>query len=103
MMCFHPYSDLSLPIMEVPDIERVITTWMEEYTHLSKTHSWVQIFENKGTMMGCSNKHPHCQIWACDWLPNEPRKKDRNQLEYYQKKGKGILLVPIPAFDLMVS
>lgn len=92
VMCFHPYSDLSLPLMEVSDIENVIRTWIEEFTALSQTHQWVQIFENKGKMMGCSNMHPHCQIWACDFLPNEARKKDKNQLEYFKRKGKVMLM-----------
>lgn len=52
----------------------------------------MQIFENKGTMMGCSNHHPHCQIWACSFLPNEPRIKDIHQREYLEKHGRPMLM-----------
>lgn len=92
VMCFHPYSDLSLPLMKVEEIQKVISTWIEEYTELSRTYPWVQIFENKGKMMGCSNPHPHCQIWGCKFLPNEPYKEDKNQHEYMLKKGRPMLL-----------
>lgn len=52
---------------------------------------WVQIFENKGSVMGCSNPHPHCQIWACSFLPNEPAAKDKHLRAYYQKYGHAML------------
>lgn len=52
----------------------------------------MQIFENKGTMMGCSNHHPHCQIWACSFLPNEPCIKDINQREYLEKYKRPMLM-----------
>lgn len=50
---------------------------------LGKRWTWVQIFENRGALMGCSNAHPHCQIWASSYLPNEPRIKDQNLKKYY--------------------
>ena len=59
---------------------------------LGQTYDWVQIFENKGALMGCSNPHPHCQIWASSFMPNEPRIKDIHQLEYYHKHGRPLLL-----------
>ncbi len=92
VMCFHPYSDLSLPLMQVSDIENVVACWIAQFTELSQQHTWVQIFENKGKMMGCSNMHPHCQIWACDFLPNEARKEEKNQVEYFNKKGRAMLM-----------
>ena len=92
VMCFHPKSNVSLPLMTVPEIVTVIDAWIDEYRTLSAKYSWVQIFENKGAMMGCSNPHPHCQIWASDFLPNEARIKDHNQLEYYKKHGRPLLL-----------
>lgn len=52
---------------------------------LGKKWTWVQIFENRGALMGCSNAHPHCQIWASSFLPNEPRIKDKHQKEYYEQ------------------
>lgn len=54
-------------------------------------YTWVQIFENKGASMGCSNPHPHCQIWACSFLPNEPKTKDIHLKEYYKKNGRALL------------
>eukprot|EP00111_Clytia_hemisphaerica_P023093 TCONS_00067936-protein len=92
VMCFHPYSDLSLPLMSTVEIQAVITEWINQYTELSKTYQWVQIFENKGKMMGCSNPHPHCQIWGCNFLPNEAIKQQENQLKYYNEKQSSLLL-----------
>jgi len=59
---------------------------------LGRDYDWVQIFENKGAAMGCSNPHPHCQIWASSFMPNEPRVKDVHQLEYFQRNGTPLLL-----------
>ena len=42
--------------------------------------------------MGCSNPHPHCQIWASSFMPNEPRIKDVYQREYYEAHGRPLLL-----------
>lgn len=58
---------------------------------LGKKWTWVQIFENRGALMGCSNAHPHCQIWASSFLPNEPRMKDMNLREYYQRNKSQLL------------
>lgn len=66
--------------------------WIEEALELGKIYDWVQIFENKGAIMGCSNPHPHCQIWASSFIPNEPRTKDIKQLEYFQNHGKPLLM-----------
>lgn len=54
-------------------------------------YTWVQIFENKGAAMGCSNPHPHCQIWACSFFPSDPFNKDRKLREYYEKHGTNLL------------
>ena len=62
VMCFHPHSDLTLPLMEETEILRVITAWTEQLQELGERFKWVQIFENKGNVMGCSNPHPHCQV-----------------------------------------
>ena len=58
---------------------------------LGKKWTWVQIFENRGALMGCSNPHPHCQIWASSYLPNEPRIKDKNLKAYYNKHESPML------------
>lgn len=54
-------------------------------------YTWVQIFENKGAAMGCSNPHPHCQIWACSFMPTEPATKEKHLREYYAKHGRAML------------
>lgn len=65
---------------------------MEETAELGRKYEWVQIFENKGAIMGCSNPHPHCQIWASSFMPNEPQVKDINQRNYYEKHGRPLLM-----------
>ncbi|KAL7642288.1 UNVERIFIED_CONTAM: hypothetical protein RMT77_006849 [Armadillidium vulgare] len=92
VMCFHPWSDLTLPLMTVPEILEVINRWIQELTELGQKYTWVQVFENKGAIMGCSNPHPHCQIWASSFLPNEPSIKDIKQKEYYAKYGRPMLI-----------
>ncbi|TWW66570.1 Galactose-1-phosphate uridylyltransferase [Takifugu flavidus] len=62
VMCFHPWSDVTLPLMKNQEVVEVIDKWAELVEELGSTYRWVQIFENKGAMMGCSNPHPHCQV-----------------------------------------
>ena len=57
--------------MSVEEIRSVVDTWIQEMTILGAKYKWVQIFENKGAAMGCSKPHPHCQIWASSFMPNE--------------------------------
>ncbi|XP_051785786.1 galactose-1-phosphate uridylyltransferase [Erpetoichthys calabaricus] len=92
VMCFHPWSDITLPLMQISEIKNVIEKWMELIWELGEKYPWVQIFENKGSMMGCSNPHPHCQVWASNFLPNEPSLADRCQRDYYKKNGIPMLL-----------
>jgi UDPglucose--hexose-1-phosphate uridylyltransferase len=92
VMCFSPRHDLTLPEMEPSDIRKVVDAWAEQVTELAQSYRWVQVFENKGAVMGCSNPHPHGQIWAGDFLPNELSKEDRNQREYFQQSGVPLLL-----------
>jgi UDPglucose--hexose-1-phosphate uridylyltransferase len=92
VICFSPHHDLSLPQMSIPDIRLVINTWVEQQKELETTYRWVQIFENKGATMGCSNPHPHGQIWALDEIPNEPLKEDRCQREYFRKAQRPLLI-----------
>ena len=73
VVCFHPDHSLTVARMSRPDIRRVIDTWTDQYLELG-SFRWinsVQIFENRGEMMGASNPHPHCQIWANETVPNE--------------------------------
>ncbi len=92
VLCFSPRHDLTLPEMEVEEIAGVIDVWADQVTELSKSYRWVQIFENKGDIMGCSNPHPHGQIWAGSFLPNEAVKEARCQYEYYTQHGTQLLL-----------
>jgi len=59
---------------------------------LGKKWTWVQIFENRGALMGCSNAHPHCQIWSSSFLPNEIRIKDGYLKDYYTRNKKPLLI-----------
>ncbi|WP_088322796.1 UDP-glucose--hexose-1-phosphate uridylyltransferase [Polaribacter tangerinus] len=93
VICFSPDHSKSLADMEAIAIEKVIQTWQKEYDLLGSNNNinYVQIFENKGAVMGCSNPHPHGQIWSQSTLPNEVYKKDENQFSYYIKNNKSLL------------
>ncbi len=92
VLCFSPRHDLTLPEMEITDIQQVVEAWCQQLAELGANYRWVQIFENKGAIMGCSNPHPHGQIWAGDQLPNEPTKEEKHQREYYLETGCPLLL-----------
>lgn len=92
VMCFSPRHDLTLPEMDPADIRRVVDVWADQVTELGADYRWVQVFENKGIMLGASNPHPHGQIWACDFLPNEMAAEDHHQRLYYQQHGSSLLL-----------
>ncbi|KAK9882389.1 hypothetical protein WA026_020912 [Henosepilachna vigintioctopunctata] len=91
VMCYHPHSDLHYANMELSDIDLVIKEWIKLYNEIGKEFLWVQIMENRGDVMGCSNPHPHCQIWASDYFPNEPRIKHGKLKEYYEKYKRPLL------------
>ena len=92
VICFSPRHDLTLAEMEPADIRRVIDVWAEQVEDLGQTYRWVQVFENKGAIMGCSNPHPHGQVWAGDALPNEPTKEDVHQRTYFESRGRPLLI-----------
>jgi UDPglucose--hexose-1-phosphate uridylyltransferase len=92
VICFSPRHDWTLPEMPVEAIRGVIDVWAAQTEELGRKYQWVQIFENKGDVMGCSNPHPHGQIWAGDFIPNEPAKEDRRQLEHWKQHGAPLLL-----------
>jgi UDPglucose--hexose-1-phosphate uridylyltransferase len=91
VICFSPRHDLTLPEMEKSDIKAVVDVWSAQLDELGKKYQWVQIFENKGDVMGCSNPHPHGQIWASDFVPNEPAKEDLQQTTYFRETGRNLL------------
>ncbi len=94
VICFSPRHDLTLARMAVKDIERVVETWGEQYRELGALDgiNAVQIFENRGEMMGASNPHPHCQVWATGTLPNEMSKELVTQAAYWRERGSPLLL-----------
>ena len=91
VICFSPRHDLTLPEMPLAGIREVVDVWANQTEELGRQYRWVQVFENKGDVMGCSNPHPHGQIWAGDFVPNEPAKEDRQQLAYQREHGSGLL------------
>ncbi len=94
VVCFSPNHSLTIPDMEVDDIEKVVDLWQKEYLELGNKDfiNHVQIFENKGAIMGCSNPHPHGQIWAQSSVPQEVAKKAAQQLYHWAKTGRSLLL-----------
>jgi UDPglucose--hexose-1-phosphate uridylyltransferase len=92
VVCFSPRHDLTLPELSLPDIRRIIAVWAEQVSELGAQYQWVQVFENKGAMMGCSNLHPHGQIWGQNLLPNEPNKENSQQWAYHTQNKTPLLL-----------
>jgi UDPglucose--hexose-1-phosphate uridylyltransferase len=92
VICFSPRHDLTLARMAPAEIRAVIETWAEQTAELGRKWRWVQIFENKGDVMGCSNPHPHGQVWASDSLPEQIVKEDRGQRRYYSEHGSPLLV-----------
>jgi UDPglucose--hexose-1-phosphate uridylyltransferase len=93
VICFSPRHDLSLPDMTLPAIRRVVDLWTDEFMRLGSRPDigHVQIFENKGQMMGCSNPHPHGQIWAQASLPQEPARELAAMREHFGRHGRTLL------------
>lgn len=92
VICFSPRHDLTLPEMEVEDILKIVNVWANQIVELGAKYRWVQIFENKGAVMGCSNPHPHGQIWAGNFIPRLVTPELVTQKNYLAKKGKPLLL-----------
>jgi UDPglucose--hexose-1-phosphate uridylyltransferase len=93
VVCFHPDHSLTLARMKPADIRTVIDTWVDQYRELGAQPDirYVQIFENRGAMMGASNPHPHCQIWATEHIPDEPMAETVSQREYREMHGSCLL------------
>lgn len=92
VICFSPDHGKTLPEMPVAEIAAVVDNWAAQEAELSANHAYVQVFENKGAMMGCSSPHPHGQIWATDYVPAEPAREDATQAEFYDKHQNAMLL-----------
>lgn len=93
VICFSPRHDLTLAEMKVDEIIKVVNVLADEYRTLGNVNNinYVQIFENKGELMGCSNSHPHGQIWAQQSIPVEPRKETTQMKKYLSENGKCLL------------
>jgi UDPglucose--hexose-1-phosphate uridylyltransferase len=93
VMCFSERHDLTLALMTEAEIKKVLEVWVQQYRELGSI-PWVnhvQVFENRGAMMGASNPHPHCQIWANSTLPNQAQKEWQSQAEYREQHGSCLL------------
>jgi UDPglucose--hexose-1-phosphate uridylyltransferase len=93
VLCFHPDHSLTLARMTQLEIRRVVDAWTAEYQQLAALDwiEYVQIFENRGAMMGASNPHPHGQIWSTDFVPDEPAAETKAQQEYLGRTGTCLL------------
>ena len=93
VVCFSPRHDLTLAEMDVDSLARVVAVWTEQYTELGNEPfiNYVQIFENRGAMMGASNPHPHGQIWATEHLPLNLQREQDAQHDYFAANGRSLL------------
>lgn len=93
VICFSENHNLTLPEMEQDDIKKVVDVWQKQYEELGNLEyiNHVQIFENKGSVMGCSNPHPHGQIWAQSSIPSTVLRTQGNLTAYFEKNGTSLL------------
>ncbi len=94
VICFSPRHDLTLALMDVVDIRQVVDVWAEQIVEVGSKDdiAYVQIFENRGAMMGASNPHPHGQLWGTHRVPVEPAKEDATQRAYFERTGQPLLV-----------
>ena len=102
--CFSPRHDLGLGRMDTSAIQDVIRMWMQQVLELSSIEflNYVQIFENRGAMMGASSPHPHCQIWGTETIPNEPT-KEQASLQSYGRRHRSCLLCDYSEYEVRTS
>lgn len=92
VICFSPDHSKTLPELSQAQIRSIIDVWADQSAELGKRFAHVQLFENKGAMMGCSNPHPHGQVWATEHWPSEIVAEDRHQREYRDARRSPMLL-----------
>ncbi len=94
VICFHPRHDQTLGQLTTAEVQAVVDVWMDTQAELEQDAriGYVQIFENKGESMGCSNPHPHCQVWATRHIPTEPERENAQQGTYF-KRTQSVLLM----------
>jgi UDPglucose--hexose-1-phosphate uridylyltransferase len=91
VICFSPNHSLTLPQLSKEQVRSVIDCWAAQSSELGTQYTWVQLFENKGAAMGCSNPHPHGQLWASSHVPDEPAIEDERQRAYFAETGHSLL------------
>jgi len=94
VICFSPRHDLTLALMDKKDIATVVDIWTSQFEELRRVDfiNHIQIFENRGAIMGCSNPHPHGQIWANETIPMYPSRENERQKNYFDKNGSPLLI-----------
>lgn len=92
VICFSPQHNLTLSKMTTAEIGVVVELWKQQLAELNEQYEWVQIFETRGAISGSSNPHPHGQIWASNFLPNEAIREIDSQAEYAERRGSSMLL-----------
>ncbi|GAC12817.1 UDP-glucose--hexose-1-phosphate uridylyltransferase [Aliiglaciecola lipolytica] len=91
VICFSEDHSKTLPELSLSELEAVVNTWQQQTLELGQEYQWVQVFENKGAIMGCSNPHPHGQVWAQAHLPTLAMRKRENFAAYFEKYGNSLL------------
>ena len=92
VICYSPDHALTLAEMPARDIESVVDAWIDVVAELGAEYPWVQVFENKGEAMGCSQPHPHGQAWASSFVPDAVARKDERLHRYHDEHGRNLLL-----------
>jgi UDPglucose--hexose-1-phosphate uridylyltransferase len=92
VLCFSPDHSRTLPELDAVALRAVVQAWMEQSADMGRRHHWVQVFENKGAAMGCSNPHPHGQLWGLDRLPDEAENEDLHQRAFLDEHGEPLLV-----------
>ncbi|MFT5194811.1 MAG: UDPglucose--hexose-1-phosphate uridylyltransferase [Candidatus Promineifilaceae bacterium] len=92
VICFSPRHDLTPAEMSPAELRQVVDLWHDQIADLGQDYTWVQLFENRGAMMGSSNPHPHGQVWALSTLPEEAYTENLRQKEYFETHGRPMLV-----------
>ena len=92
VICFSPDHGATLPELPVERVCSVVDNWCDQSAELGGRYPYVQVFENKGAAMGCSNPHPHGQLWATSYVPDQPATEDEMQHEWFTAHATSMLL-----------
>lgn len=103
VVCFSPRHDRSIAVMDAASVRAIVDEWCRQFAELAQRWTYVQIFENKGAAMGCSNPHPHGQIWACDVVPEEVAVEAASFAAYRDRAPSRNLLVDYVQLELSLG